>query len=288
MLKARLIGVVLVRDGIAVQSIGFRRYLPVGSPLVVIDYLDRWGIDEIVVLHIDAGRNGAANPEVVSAYARKCQVPLAVGGGIRDVDTVRRTIQAGADKVVMNTVAVHAPHIMSAAAALFGEQSVVASIDGKRRPDGEYAAFVGGGREATDHTPEDLARRCVDNGAGEIFITSIDCDGRRGGMDLELTSRVVGAVHVPVIACGGVGSALHAQQAIGAGASAVAVANLLSHFEHSVTLLKRQLVEASMPVRLDSYVNYEARQFDSRGRLAKQPDSVLDSLRFRYVAEEVI
>lgn len=287
MLKTRLIGVVLVRNGTAVQSIGFRTYRPVGAPHIAVKYLDRWGVDEVVLLHIDAEASSGASADAVQAYAGESQMPLSVGGGVRSIDDVKRIIHSGADKVVVNTALVTKPELVTAAATLFGNQCVVASIDARRVGSG-YEAFVEGGRTATGLTPAMVARRAADLGAGEIFVTSIDQDGSKSGYDLELIASVKDAVNVPVIACGGAGEPRHLRAAIAAGASAVAAGNMLHYTEHSVILLKRQLLEAGSSIRLDSYVNYAGASFDGCGRLAKQPDEQLERLRFHYLPEETI
>lgn len=286
MLKKRVIGVVLVKDGVAVQSIGFRRYLPIGKPHVAIEYLDRWGIDEIVVLHVHAA--GPADAQTVAGYARRCRVPLAVGGGIRDAGAVKRVIQAGADKAVLNTAAITHPGLITEAASLFGEQCVVVSIDAKRRSGGMHEAFVECGRRGTGLSPAELAARAASLGAGEILANSIDRDGIKQGYDLELLRAVAAAVSIPVIACGGAGHPEHMRAALACGTAAVAAGNFFHFVEHSVILVKRQLAQAGEPVRIDSYANYEGRAFSDDGRLAKQSDAALDALRFRYVPEEVI
>lgn len=287
MLKTRVIGVVLVRSGIAVQSIGFRRFLPVGKPEIAIEYLDRWGIDEIVLLHIDATRGGGrATAEQVASYARCCRVPLSVGGGIVDVSEVQEIIHAGADKVVVNSALVSAPQVVTQAAESFGSQCVVASIDG-RRIGGQYQAFVDGGRVAAGMSVEQLAARAESLGAGEILVTSIDRDGSKQGFDVELLRRIVETVRVPVIACGGAGQPSHMLPPIRAGAAAVAAGNFFHFTEHSVILAKRALAEDAA-IRLDSYVTYAGGSLDARGRLAKLPERTLDSLRFQYIPEEVI
>ncbi|MEQ1760504.1 MAG: HisA/HisF-related TIM barrel protein [Vicinamibacterales bacterium] len=284
MLKTRLIGLVLVKDGIAVQSVGFSTYLPIGVPRIVVKYLDRWGVDEVVLLHIDGV---AASTENVRTYSGQSQTPLSVGGGIRSVDDVKRIIHSGADKVVMNASLVSSPEVVTAAATLFGSQCIVASIDA-RRSGTDYEAYLDGGRRATGLSPSALALRAETLGAGEIFVTSIEHDGSRRGYDLDLVESVKEAVTIPVITAGGAGSAEHIRSAIARGVSAVAVGNMLHYTEHSVTLLKRQLVRAGADIRIDSYVSYQGTSFDLDGRLAKLSDENLEHLRFRYFPEEVI
>ncbi|MGQ0656108.1 MAG: imidazole glycerol phosphate synthase subunit HisF [Betaproteobacteria bacterium] len=280
MLKARVIAVVLVKDATVVQSIGFRRYLPVGRPDIAISYLDRWGADEILVLHID-GR--PASPETVASYSRHCQVPLSVGGGVRDAATVQRIIQAGADKIVLNTAAYDDPALIGQAAERFGEQCVVVSIDARRG-----MAYVDGGKRATGTEAAALAVGCAERGAGEILINSIERDGSKQGYDLELIRTLVGAVRIPVIACGGAGTPEHMHAALAQGPAAVAAANFFHFTEHSVILAKSWLAAHGVPVRLDSYASYAGRELDAQGRLARLPEEALDHLRFRYVPEEVI
>jgi imidazole glycerol-phosphate synthase subunit HisF len=288
MLKTRVIGVVLVKSGIAVQSVGFNRYLPVGRPEIAIEYLDRWGIDEIVVLHMGAANAGCAlDREVVASYSRHCRVPLAVGGGLATSGDIKRVIQAGADKVVLNRAVADTPSLISDAAALFGSQCVVVSIDA-RREGASHGAYTDSGRTPTGRTAEAFAIQAAEMGAGEILLNSIDQDGMRAGYDLDLVSRVASAVQIPVIACGGAGHPEHFRAAMRRGASAVAAANFFHYTEHSVTIVKRYLTQQQEAVRLDSYADYSHHTVGPSGRLGKQSDDALDELRFRYVPEEVI
>jgi cyclase len=288
-LKARVIGTVLVRSGITVQSIGFARYLPIGRPQIAVEYLNRWGIDEIVLLHIDAGRAGtAATPADIASCAAECHVPLSVGGGIVNVGQVHSAIHAGADKVVVNTALITAPDVLERAAVMYGSQAVVASIDARRQHDGRHLAFVAGGRVPTDMTVEELARRAESLGAGELFVTSIDRDGSKQGYDLDLVQKVAAAVRIPVIASGGVGHPRHFAEAFRAGAAAAAAGNFFHFTEHSAIVAKRALVAEAAPVRLDTYVTYERLPLGDNGRVARQADDVLDALRFEYIPEEVI
>lgn len=289
MLKTRVIGVVVVRNGIAVQSVGFRRYLPIGSPEIAINYLDRWGIDEIMVLDTTATaeeRSPAA--ERVRSYAQECQVPLTVGGGVRDVEAVTRSIQAGADKVVVNSALVTRPDLVTEVAGLFGTQCIVASIDARREADGRYVAYTHGGTRSTGLAAADLARRAEALGAGELVINSIDRDGAKTGYELDLLRSVAGAVGIPVIACGGAGHPEHFRDAMRCGVSAVAAANFFHFTEHSVIVAKQYLKSTGEAVRVDSYAKYDSFAFDAAGRAAKLPDERLEALRFHYIPEEKI
>jgi cyclase len=289
MLKMRVVGVVVVKNGLAVQSIGFRTYLPIGAPEIAINYLDRWGIDEIVVLDITATAEGREpTAEQVRSYAQQCQVPLTVGGGIRDVADITRSIQAGADKVLVNTALVTKPDLVTQAVSLFGSQCIVASIDARRQEDGSYVAHTHGGTRSAGLAVHELARRAEDLGAGELLINSIDRDGAKTGYELDLLRSVVDAVSIPVIACGGAGHPEHLREAMRCGVSAVAAANFFHYTEHSVIVTKQYLKSSQEAIRVDSYANYGGFEFDPAGRAAKLPDGRLEALRFHYIPEEKI
>jgi imidazole glycerol-phosphate synthase subunit HisF len=289
MLKTRVIGVVVVRHGLAVQSIGFQRYLPIGTPEIAINYLDRWGIDEIVVLDTTATADGRSpDAERVRSYAEQCQVPLTIGGGIRDVATVTSTIHAGADKVIVNSALATRPELVTEVASRFGTQCIVASIDARREKDGRFVAYTHGGARSTGLEAHELARRVEALGAGELVINSIDRDGAKTGYDLDLLRSIVGAVRIPVIACGGAGHPEHLREAMRCGVSAVAAANFFHYTEHSVIVAKQYLKSSAEAIRVDSYAKYDAFEFDAQGRAGKLPDPKLEALRFHYIPEEKI
>lgn len=279
----------MVKGGIVVQSIGFRKYLPVGSPSIAVEYLNKWGIDEISLLDIDATPNNRG-PLVakVNEYSRYCHVPFAVGGGIRNVDDIKQVMHAGADKIIINTAAVRNPKIITDGASLFGNQCIVVSLDAKKLNNGRYEVFVNSGMVATGCEPVDLAKKAEKYGAGEILLNSIDRDGSKLGYDLDLIQQVVDAVNIPVVVCGGVSHPKHFQQAMGLEVSAVAAANFFHYSEHSVIAVKSYLGDAHAGVRLDSYATYNNYKFDHMGRAAKLDDSILEKLRFEYIPEEII
>lgn len=289
MLKIRLVGVLVIKDGTVVQSIGFKNYLPVGTPAIAVDYLNKWGIDEITMLEIDAARGGRGpNIDNISACAPYCQVPLAVGGGITSLNHMKEVIHAGADKVVVNSRAVQYPNLISEGAKLFGEQCIVFSMDAKQSNQGKYEVFIDAGVTPTGFGPVHLAKMAEKYGAGEILLNSIDRDGSKTGYDLELIQQVVDAVNIPVIVCGGAGHPQHFLEAMQLDVSAVAAANFFHFSEHSVTTAKSYLKKYGGNIRLDSYVNYLNIDHDFLGRVAKIDDQVLEKLRFEYIPEEVI
>lgn len=289
MLKTRIVGVLVVKGGIVVQSINFREYLPVGKPSIAVDYLNKWGIDEIVLLDIDATQEKRRPRfEGICEFSEFCHVPLSVGGGIRDVEDIQRLIHSGADKVVLNTSAFENPQLITKGAKLFGNQCIVVSMDAREVASGQYGIFTNSGKNSIGITPAEFAKRVEEYGAGEIFLNSIDRDGSKKGYDIELIKQVMGEVNIPVIVCGGAGHPKHFKEAIDLNVSAVAAANFFHYTEHSPITLKSYLKSFHASVRLDSYATYEDFGFDHLGRAGKKEDSILDKLRFEYIPEEII
>ncbi len=287
MLKKRIIGVVIVKDGLAVQSIGFKRYLPVGNPKVVIEYLNKWGVDEITLLDIDACTNGV-NYKNIKEYDKYCQVPLSIGGGIRSIENVDKVIQSGADKVVINSAIVEIPDFLQEASNKYGRQCIVASIDALNVGDGEYMTYIHSGKQDVNKTPAELSVAAEKMGAGEILINSIDRDGSKKGYDLDLAESIINAVDIPVVLCGGVGHPEHFVEGMRLDLSGVAAANYFNYTEHSVIVTKSFIKDFHESVRLDTYSKYKNRKYDVLGRAAKIADDELDQLRFEYIPEEVI
>ena len=268
MLKKRLVACLLIRDGMIVQSIGFKRYLPIGQPRFSIEFVVRWDVDEIVLLDMSATPNRRGpNFEVIEHLSHHCFVPLTVGGGVRTIDDVRGLIRAGADKASLNSAAFRTPELISKIADAFGSQCAVISMDCKKIPSGDYRVFLDSGTVDTGLSPVQWARDVESRGAGEIFLNSIDRDGSRVGYDAELISQVANAVRIPVVACGGVGRFSDFPTGIQAGASAVAEANIFHFVEHSTILAKAHLFKNGVDVRLDSRARYQDREFDGDGRL---------------------
>lgn len=289
MLKSRIIGVVLIKDGIAVQSIGFERFLPIGKPTIAINFLDNWGIDEIVVLDITASKyNRIIGASDIASYSMECLVPLAVGGGITSVGQVREIVQAGADKVVINAALLKDRGILSRGSNAFGQQCMVASVNVLKTDEGKYKLY--------DHTAETLSDQDVfrfitslqEAGAGEILLNAVHCDGKKLGYDLELIHRVAKNLTIPLIALGGAGHSKDLLFALDAGADAVAVGNLFHFSEHSVITAKSYLNESGVNVRLDGEMKYQGIGFGNSSRINCRTEAELDALRFQHIAEEVI
>jgi cyclase len=287
-LKKRLIACLLIRDGLIVQSIGFRRYLPIGQPRFPIEFVVKWDVDEIVLLDMSATSEGRGpRAELLKTLSKYCFVPLTVGGGVRSVEDVRLAIQYGADKVCVNSHALSRPQLITEIADVYGIQCVVVSMDCRRKADGSYEVYSRSGTTATGLTPLSWARQCEELGAGEIFLNSVDRDGSRLGYDTELIRAVSEAVGIPVIACGGIGNHADFAAGIEAGASGVAAANIFHHIEHSTILAKAHMVNSGIDVRLDSQAKYDQREFDETGRLLMLDAARLANVEFqRRVSEE--
>lgn len=289
MLKTRMIGVLVVKQGLVVQSLNFRSYLPVGIPPIALEYLDRWGIDEIVMVDIDATPSGRLPDfQKIKEYCKHALVPLTVGGGITQVADMIKIIQSGADKVVINSAAVANPALITEGVRLFGNQCLIVCLDVRAVGPGQYEAFTHSGTRPTGLDPVTLAKRAEEYGAGELLLNSIDRDGSKRGYDLELIRQVLGAIEIPLIVLGGVNHPRHFQEAIELGVSAVAAANFFHYTEHSVIAAKSYLLKRQAEIRLDSYANYDGHGFDQIGRVAKLDDAILEKFRFEYFPEEVI
>lgn len=250
MLTHRLIVCLDVTAGRVVKGTQFVELRDVGDPVELAQRYEREGADEIIFLDISASAEARTTLlDVARATAERLFVPLTIGGGIQSVDDVGRALRAGADKVSLNSAAVRTPEVLSQAAALFGAQCVVASIDAKRVGE-RWEVFTHGGRTPTGLEAVTWARECVARGAGEILLTSIDRDGARTGYDLELTRAVADAVSVPVIASGGAGCADDVVTAItDAHADAALVAGIVHDGSTTVGEIKRAMAAASLAVR---------------------------------------
>jgi cyclase len=258
MLKVRVIPCLDVKDGRVVKGVNFVDLVDAGDPVAAAAAYDAAGADELCFLDITASHeNRGTIFDIVEQTAERCFMPLTVGGGVRTVEDIRRLLEAGADKVSVNTAAVSRREFVREGAETFGTQCIVVAIDAKRVSASDapprWEIFTHGGRKPTGLDAIDYAREVVALGAGEILLTSMDRDGTRDGYDLLLTRAIADAVPVPVIASGGVGTLDHLVAGVRDGhASAVLAASIFHFGQHSIGEAKRHMAAAGLPVRLDS------------------------------------
>lgn len=250
----RVIPCLDVNAGRVVKGVGFVDLRDAGDPVELAARYDAAGADELVFLDITATSD---QRETVVELARHAAddvfIPFTIGGGIRSVDDAQAVLDAGADKISVNSAALARPDLIDELAQTFGSQCVVLAIDAKRVSDAEppaWEAYVAGGRTATGRDAVAWAKEAVERGAGEILLTSMDRDGAGSGYDLELTAAVAGAVNVPVIASGGAGELDHLVAALQAGADAVLCATIFHYGHYTVADVKAHLAAAGIAVRV--------------------------------------
>jgi imidazole glycerol-phosphate synthase subunit HisF len=262
MLSKRIIACLDVRDGQVVKGVRFQQLRHAGEPAELARRYNAEGIDEVVVLDITATIEGRqALARTIASVAKEIFLPLTVGGGIRSEDDAAAAIDAGADKVSLNTAALRSPGLISTLAKRYGSQAVIVAIDAKRFPGGaaptphdagdRFTVFVRSGQEDAARDAVEWAREAESCGAGEILLTSMDRDGTRAGFDCEMTAAISAAVDIPVIASGGAGTFDHFVDVFTRGRADAALAASIFHYaESSVVELKRHLRAHDIPVRL--------------------------------------
>jgi cyclase len=252
MLAKRIIPCLDVRAGRVVKGTNFVDLRDAGDPVEVARRYDEQGADEVTFLDITASSDARdILIHVVEKVAEQVFIPLTVGGGVRTVEDVRRLLNAGADKVSINTAAVHDPHLVREASDKVGSQCIVVAIDAKQCAAGKWEVFTHGGRRGTGLDAVEWALRVEALGAGEILLTSMDRDGTRAGFDLGLTRAVADAVCIPVIASGGVGTLAHLVDGVSVGGADAVLAASIFHFgEHTVREAKELMRSHGIEVRL--------------------------------------
>lgn len=253
MLKARIIPCLDVEGGRVVKGVNFVDLIDAGDPVEQARIYDKAGADELTFLDITASHEGRETIfDVVSRTAEQCFMPLTVGGGVRTTDDIRKLLLAGADKVSINTAAVHNPEFVARAAEKFGSQCIVVSVDAKSVGMNKFEIFTHGGRNPTGIDAIGWAQRMTSLGAGEILLTSMDRDGTKQGFNIPLTRAISDAISVPVVASGGVGTLEHMVEGIRDGhASAVLAASIFHFGTFSIEQTKAYMAAAGIPVRLD-------------------------------------
>jgi cyclase len=251
MLARRIIACLDVRDGQVVKGVKFEGLRSAGDPAALARRYNEEGIDELVILDVTATiEKRRAMAATVGAVARELFIPLSVGGGIRDADDAAAAVEAGADKVSLNTAALSDPELITRLASQYGSQAVIVAIDAKREGRG-YGVYVRSGTMAAARDAVEWAREAEARGAGEILLTSIDRDGTKAGFDCEMTAAVSVAVNIPVIASGGAGSFEDFVDVFTRGRADAALAASIFHYaEHAVADLKEHLAARGIPMRI--------------------------------------
>ncbi len=246
----RVIPCLDVDDGRVVKGVEFVDIRDAGDPVELAAHYDREGADELVFLDITATHEKRDTiAKLARSTADEVFVPFTIGGGIRSVADAQAVLDAGADKVSVNSAALQRPELLNELADVFGAQCVVLAIDAKARQPEGWEAYLAGGRTPTGRDVVEWAQEAVERGAGEILLTSMDRDGTNDGYDLPLTSAVSDAVGVPVIASGGAGELEHLAQALAAGADAVLCASIFHYGRYTVAEAKAHLAASGIPVR---------------------------------------
>jgi cyclase len=252
MLAKRIIPCLDVKDGRVVKGINFVNLRDAGDPVEQAQVYDAERADELVFLDITASHERRdITIEMVRRVADAVFIPFTVGGGIRTIEDIRAILMAGADKVSINTAAVKNPSLITEGAKHFGSQCIVVAIDGKRVADGGWEVYINGGRTPMGLDAVEWAREVDERGAGEILLTSMDCDGTQEGYDIELTRAIAEAVSIPVIASGGAGKLEHFHQALTVGKADATLAASLFHYKQlTIAQVKEYLAARGVPVRL--------------------------------------
>jgi cyclase len=252
MLTKRIIPCLDVDAGRVVKGVNFVNLSDAGDPVEVAAAYNKSGADELVFLDITASSDGRETiADLVRRAAEQVFIPLTVGGGIRSVEDFRKILSAGADKISVNSAALNRPELISEASAFFGAQCVVVAIDAKRNDGGGWDVYMNGGRLKTERDAVAWAREAERLGAGEILLTSMDCDGAKNGYDIELTRAISDALDIPVIASGGAGNMEHFYEALTDGGADAALAASLFHYgELDMRELKEYLKNRGLPMRI--------------------------------------
>lgn len=256
MLSKRIIACLDVRDGKVVKGVNFEGLRDAGDPAALARRYNTEGIDEVVILDVTATiEDRQARAHTIAAVANEIFLPLTVGGGIRSEEDAAAAIEAGADKVSLNTAALENPTLITTLAKKYGSQAVIVAIDAKsirlKADATRYDVFSRSGQTAANRDAVEWARQATEMGAGEILLTSIDRDGTKGGFDCDLTAAVSDAVNIPVIASGGAGTFEHFAEVFTSGHADAALAASIFHFnEKSVSALKQFLKRSGVPVRI--------------------------------------
>lgn len=268
MLKKRVIASLMIKDDLVVQSIGFKKFLPIGKLEIALEFLEYWDVDEIVILDISATKNNKVfNSDLIQKISEKVFIPISIGGGVKTLEDVRKIISNGADKVVLNSSVYNNFNLIKECANSFGKQSVIVCIDVKKEND-QYIIYTHSGAKRLEIDLVEYLEKIQKYGVGEILINSIDRDGSKEGYDLALISLVCSKSKVPVIALGGAGTTEDMLKVLqNTKVSGVAAGNMFHFIEHSTAVSKSFLRKNMNNIRLNPYLDYTSFDFDSNCRI---------------------
>jgi cyclase len=289
MLKKRIIANLTVLNGVVVQSVGFKKYLPVGSIAVAVEFLNQWGIDEIVIADISATKeNRPPLTELYKTVSNQCFVPLTIGGGVRSIDQIHDLLHSGADKIFINNYALENPDFITKSANVFGDQCIIVAIDIIYKYN-KPVIYNHKTRAILNIDLYDWVKDVEKRGAGEIFINCVDRDGQYNGFDISLAKQISDSVNVPVIFCGGAGKPSHFYEILSETNVAAASAGNYFHFtEHSVITTKAFLKKKGLDIRLETFASYRDNEINQYNRLEKSDDKYLEYLLYQKLINEVI
>lgn len=288
----RIIGTIVIKNGIAVQSIGFNKYLPIGKPEIVVEFLCSWGIDEIIVADIDATReNRSFDLNLLSKLAKKCFVPLTIVGGVKDIEAAKNIISGGADKLGLNSILFSNIGFVEKLSHMFGTQCVVGSVVHKKSEKENIPMVYSYQEKKITNIPViDFCKTLEKNGVGEIMLTSVDGDGSLCGFDISTIKNVASECNVPVIAASGAGKVVHFEELfLKTDAAACAVGNFWNYTEHSVANLKSILKQKNnIQIRFESGLPYLMHDHDQSARVLAPGEEYLEKLLFTRIEREVL
>ena len=286
MVKKRIIATIILKNNLAVQSIGFKEYLPIGKPEIAAEFLNEWGIDEIALIDIDASREGRLiDINRVKKVANAIFTPLSVGGGIQTLDDIKRLLDAGADKVIINQ-SLKNSNFIEQAVDYFGKQCIVASLDVMPHAQKYYLYDY-----LTQSRDDTLQERVRSLHVGEFLINVVTKDGKKTGYDIALYNYLTSITDTPIVALGGAKDANDIKTLFDNAnkISAASAANFFHYMEHSVAITKAYLKsDLNRPIRHDGSLQYANRAFDETARVLKQEDETLANMLFEYHEKERI
>ena len=265
MLKNRIIGIVSIRNGVVVQSIGFKKWLPLGRPKIAVEFLAKWCIDEIIILDISATKNcQSPDYKMIESIAENIFIPIAVGGGIRSKKDVQRIIHSGSEKVVLNSIALKSESLISECVKTFGSQAIIVSVDLIEDYQGVYRVYDYLHQKVLALDGLTWAKKLEQLGVGEIMLRSVARDGSKRGFDLRMLNLIAKRINIPVIACGGAGAPAHFADCFEQTPLTTAAAgNYFNFSEHSPIVTKAFLEKRGIAVRKYSVGNYKNYVHDS-------------------------